>query len=439
MGLLLIKPAELLLFYTGADISFDALEYVKIARSELPVIAGNPKLFTFAHRRFQEYFATCTVLKQPESITPRQLLSDGRWRETAVVLCQSQMPDSLTALLGEARQLVQTYLELVPVVSPAINPGEGSIEGFRHFDWPPTALHVLRILQNGFVGRMDLLPTDIRVPTGQVILSGYQHGTLVDKKWALEVAGVAPPEVLLSLLRDALKSPSRWLRDTAYQQAAKLLDMPQYIAMGIRASLIDLCTGTGRLSFDKLATQAHLSRLSDSSQFLSALRLLLAMPYAEVILQVACLLLFFRIINPGTWSAVLVLAVASLSWTAFFIAIPARPPRTSPRDRPHEEDDQEFDRFYLATSLFLFRCSLFLLAFGIWAASERGKLSLNVIDPILVFGNIPTKLDLLLIYAAAWAPFAGFAVLLGTFVHPVWWVAIPSSPLVFGVLSARLR
>jgi hypothetical protein len=284
---------------------------------------------------------------------------------------------------------------------------------------------------------MDLLPADIRVAAGQLILSGYQHGTLVDKKWAVEVAGIAPPEVLLSLLRDALRSRSRWLRDTGYEQAAKLLDMPHDIAMSIRASLIDLCSGRNALSMDKLATQAHLSRLSNSAQFLSALRLLLAIPYVEVTLQVACLILVFRIIHPGTWRAALVLAVASLGWTSFFIAFPARVSRPSVRDRAPDVDDQEFDRFYLATALFLFRLGLFLLAFGTWTAIERGRISLNVIDPVRFFRNMPTKLDLLLIYAAAWAPFSDFAVLLGKFVHPVWWAAIPSSPLVF--VASRLR
>jgi NACHT domain len=75
------------------DQFLNALEYLKLARSE-EVIPGESKIFTFAHRRFQEYFATCVVLSDLSRINPRQLLSDGRWRETAVVIFQRMFEKS---------------------------------------------------------------------------------------------------------------------------------------------------------------------------------------------------------------------------------------------------------------------------------------------------------------------------------------------------------
>ncbi len=70
--------------------NLNALEYLKLARSEDEIVAGGSQLFTFSHRRFQEYFATCVVLSDLNRINPRQLLTDGRWRETAVVIFQTQ-------------------------------------------------------------------------------------------------------------------------------------------------------------------------------------------------------------------------------------------------------------------------------------------------------------------------------------------------------------
>ena len=64
------------------DQFLNALEYLKLARSEDGTIAGDSPLFTFSHRRFQEYFGTCVVLRDLNRINPRQLLTDGRWRET---------------------------------------------------------------------------------------------------------------------------------------------------------------------------------------------------------------------------------------------------------------------------------------------------------------------------------------------------------------------
>ncbi len=80
----------------------DALEFLKLARSESDSSEGKSSAFTFAHRRFQEYFATCVVLREPHRVTPHQLLTDARWRETAVVLCQTQPVRELSPILREA-------------------------------------------------------------------------------------------------------------------------------------------------------------------------------------------------------------------------------------------------------------------------------------------------------------------------------------------------
>jgi hypothetical protein len=84
----------------------DALEYMKIGRSDRDGVASDERQFTFSHRRFQEYFATCVVIRSPEAISPRQLLLDARWRETAVVLCQTGRPEAIHLLLEEANSIV---------------------------------------------------------------------------------------------------------------------------------------------------------------------------------------------------------------------------------------------------------------------------------------------------------------------------------------------
>ena len=72
------------------EILLDALEYIKLARSETTTDVVQSKSFTFAHRRFQEYFATCVVLREPSRVNAHKLLTDMSWRETAVVMCQTQ-------------------------------------------------------------------------------------------------------------------------------------------------------------------------------------------------------------------------------------------------------------------------------------------------------------------------------------------------------------
>lgn len=96
------------------DVLLDALEYIKIARSETATAASSARFFTFAHRRFQEYFATCVVLRQPDRISPTNLLTDARRRETAVVICQTQPPQALRTLLDDARTLLDGMAASVP-------------------------------------------------------------------------------------------------------------------------------------------------------------------------------------------------------------------------------------------------------------------------------------------------------------------------------------
>jgi hypothetical protein len=72
------------------DNLLDALEFLKLARSDRREGADGMKTFAFSHRRFQEYFATCVVLREPQRVSPKQLLTAAQWREPAVVVLQSQ-------------------------------------------------------------------------------------------------------------------------------------------------------------------------------------------------------------------------------------------------------------------------------------------------------------------------------------------------------------
>jgi len=224
------------------DTLLDALEYIKLARSEVATAAGESKPFTFAHRRFQEYFATCVVLREPNRVNPRQLLTDARWRETAVAMCQTQPPRVLSPILREARSLLAEMVSSIPGLidelleyvraSESTDHNKGSKDEPLHepFPWPSGALHLLGLLQDGFGSRLEELPDDIRMNAGRLILSASMTGTLSDKKWGLEVAGIVPSPFLLGLLRSAFASKSQWLKEVAYRQVARLGEIPADIA-----------------------------------------------------------------------------------------------------------------------------------------------------------------------------------------------------------------
>ncbi|MDJ0509802.1 MAG: NACHT domain-containing protein [Crocosphaera sp.] len=261
------------------DKLLNALEYLKLARSEEETIAGESHKFTFSHRRFQEYFATCIVLRDLERISPKQLLKDGRWRETTVVIFQTQPSETFMPILTEANKMLT---EMVGNVSGLIDDPRGYVNDESQekktsspqpFSWPDGVIHLLGILQDGFRSRLEDLGDDIKYQAECLLLSATVTGTLQDRKWALEVAGITSQPILLWLLRAAFASESQWLKEVAYQQTARLKKIPDDIAAAIRRTLLYLFS-TGRLYKEYFTTEAHLSRLDNPKQYLNSLRLL---------------------------------------------------------------------------------------------------------------------------------------------------------------------
>jgi hypothetical protein len=266
------------------DTLLDALEYIKLARSEVVTEVGDSRSFTFAHRRFQEYFATCVVLRDPTCVSPEQLLTDGRWRETAVVMCQTQPVQALAPLMHYAEQLLTHFCQNIPSLidkplaylnSRNQDVSIQQVQVLQHFPWPAGALHLLALLQEGFTSRLDVLSDAIKLCVGKLGLSATETGALDDRKWALEVCGVAPEPILIYMLKKAFAEKSQWLKEVAYRQVARLHGIPEEIALGMREAIINLHLD-GRLRRESYATRAYLARLPEpvSADLFSSMELL---------------------------------------------------------------------------------------------------------------------------------------------------------------------
>lgn len=268
------------------EVLLDALEYIKLARADTVAAIASERTFTFAHRRFQEYFATCVVLRDPLRIPPKQLLSDGRWRETAVVMCQTQPVQVLQPLFEQAVFLLKQMCNQIPnlirrpisytrQVSPL-----SRLHPVAHFPWPPKSLYLVELLQDGLAGRLDEIPKSIRRMIGRIGLSATETGTLGDRKWALEVCGIAPEPVFSYMLQNAFLEQSQWLKEVAYRQAARVQSIHPEIEKGMRLAILKLATEK-RLQRERYSTQTHLARLphATADRLLSITSLLLYLPY----------------------------------------------------------------------------------------------------------------------------------------------------------------
>lgn len=257
------------------DKVLDALEYTKLGRAADAPAGSGAAHFTFAHRRFQEYFATRVVLRAPDRVPVGPLLSNGRWRETAVTILQTQPQEDIAPLLDEAARL------LGPLAAEAT--ANAPDAGASGFGWPPGALHLLQLLDAGLGRVPDNLSSDVRDDCGRLLRAAWEQGRRHDQKWAVSVALVADRETALWLTEQAFKSGSVYLGGAAYAVVSRMADPPPALYTGVRQTLLNIAA-SGELKAERVTLKAQISRLPDPGPFQRVLRLLSLAPAIDLLL-----------------------------------------------------------------------------------------------------------------------------------------------------------
>ena len=254
------------------DKCLDSLEYVKLGRCDEGKLNVEEVTFTFTHRRFQEYFATCEILKKPERVSPSMLLFDGRWREAAVVFLQTQSITSVTTLFVA----VESYFDEVfqrNVECISGNANSGNLKTNDTFEWPAKFMHIVLLLRDGLVYRRSEIPIKIRSTIGSTLELARKQGTIVDQREALNVAILAEDEILTTQIRAAFKTKSLRMAEAAYMQTGFLYQIPHDIRVSIKKFLTELWH-SGRISKEYYSVEASLQRLPESTDFLKSISLL---------------------------------------------------------------------------------------------------------------------------------------------------------------------
>lgn len=274
------------------DGTIEALAKMRLAEVT-PALGDGDARFSFKHRRFQEYFATCVLIRRERQVPARELLIDGRWRETAVTLLQLQDGETSAELIKLAGSVIVAASAEVRLSSrPASEPG---------FAWPPGVLHVLGILDAASSGnRLDLDP-DVVDALDFLLRAAWTGGGRFDRKWALESASLAGIEVRHRLVRDAFRSGSRWLRDVGYRVVSRLETLPPDLQQEVRNELV-IQMSKGDLGREWNSTLATLKRLPDERAFV----------------RCAQLLRLVRPVDLALWTALVVLRASTSSdpWAA---------------------------------------------------------------------------------------------------------------------------
>ena len=255
----------------------DALEFLKLARSETITSGSESRPFTFAHRRLQEYFATSVVLREPDRVSSIELLTNGVWRETCVVMLQTQPLAQIQPLVQVANELVGNKLK-----DYKSEPPQDYLDLPQPFPWPQGLLHILGILQDALASRPEILNSESRRVYTEFLLylSVTDKWLDFDLMWAINVSGILSQENLSYMLSDAFKHRSSLVRNSAYLQAKHLIDLTKEHEKAIRESLI-IMAKNGRLRKETHSIQAHLSRLAGAENFIHSFQFLRTIPLLE--------------------------------------------------------------------------------------------------------------------------------------------------------------
>jgi len=333
------------------DTFINALAYLKVGKVEISPDQEH-QTFTFSHRRFQEYFATSIALRQPDRLSVQELITNARWRETAVVILQTQneikikpILDAILINLSEIKKELGEsfknfsspenyydselpkfeYGQLFKLRSEPFSISEQKIKKYlqatknglrkneviifkRPEDWPKGLYHILSILQDGTIRKRFVLQGELQRIVDALLFYFSEAGNILDRKLCLDVAGCASNDLLSNLVKKGLKSNSVYMKDAAFKQLARLSEIG-----GEMKRLIIIFIGNlaieGKLFQNRQDIAAQLSRLNNPGFYLEYLRFLLWTPVIEQVLLFLGLLLLIGLINLNIFL-----------WCAFFIA-----------------------------------------------------------------------------------------------------------------------
>jgi NACHT domain len=263
-----------------------SLTAVRLTRTDetFPTFDSTP--ISFSHRRFQEYFATRYVLAKPGLVSAEALLTNGRWRETAVTIVQTQNEQVVNHLLDKATGLLEPFSKEMDEL-PTNDDGDQRFELAR-FAWPPNVLHVLSILEDG-IGGPSVPQHSVIKTIERILLNAAKYGIVLDKRWALEVSGPVGPEARIELLRMCLRSGSEWLREGAFRHMRRLAALPKDISRELAFSLITFSVG-GRLRRDRPSIRAQIANLREPQRFVTYLWMLSYLPLVDLAAHIPVLI-----------------------------------------------------------------------------------------------------------------------------------------------------
>ncbi len=238
----------------------DALEYIKILRSDIAQLKSGEKRFAFAHRRYQEAFVVGQLANGELPVPPSTLLADDRWREYVVTFLQSQNEEIIRPVIDEAVRLLRRRGAEVRHVTRKF----GS-EDIGYFELEGSPLFsLLSLLQEGLQNRHDIRPQDLTAAVSEVLAAFWSQGDLMNQYTVLNTSGLAAATALEDRVRSVIDEPSGVIQQEAFTKLSYLHEMSMDLASWLRNTLANRMIDAKGLS-DLWRLEAAVARLSSKT------------------------------------------------------------------------------------------------------------------------------------------------------------------------------
>lgn len=179
---------------------------------------GHKRRFSFAHRRFNEYFVVQRLKQQPDRVPADSIPTDSRWRDALVLYCEVAEEARATAIAEFC------WSEVVKMADKSLDMRDPQYL---------RSLHCLRFLKEAFRARAHCIGS-FRDELAALIRRQLGRGSnLLVQKFAVEAVGLLRPEEMDSALLSALDVNNPWIDETALKSCHYLPRLSDELNRGL--------------------------------------------------------------------------------------------------------------------------------------------------------------------------------------------------------------
>lgn len=173
----------------------EILVYSKIGRHS----NSEKTLFTFAHKRFAEYFAVLSLLDSENKEILKDIHNDGKWRDVLVLLAELENEEkSHSIALYAWNKLADAHNEIAKTGKT----------------YSLTAIHGLRFLRDAYLSRKNVAGR-LQHLSKYIWQQLTTADTILEKKIALECVGLLDEKTISLTVTEAFRQNNSWLSETA--------------------------------------------------------------------------------------------------------------------------------------------------------------------------------------------------------------------------------